>query len=223
MSISTSRADPVVLDQLSSSDGGGLGCCLAADFAQTFTVGITGILRTIGLPLHTPPGPDDFSGLLGVQLTRTSAGLPSDTVLAEVTLPKSSLHSGATVEFTTLLSGLNVSIVSGEQLALVLSNVGHNGQNIGWMTDSKASYVSGAPYQRPRQNNGRTGDQGTITGPWSHIVLCCGDFDFSFFTLVEPSVSPAPTPEPSTILLFSTAILGLVSWYMPRRSDRWII
>src|SRR6185295_17176024 len=113
---------------------------------------------------------DDFSGQLGIQIRPTLAGVPSASVLAETILSKSSLPSvntpGVRFEFTTLFSGLNIPIVEGTQLAIVLSNVGHNGQNIRWALDGTASYTGGAAYRQAREDTGIDGDQGPVIGPW---------------------------------------------------------
>ena len=207
------NADPIRVDQLSPITGGGQGCCGGADLAQTFTVGITGILRTVALPLSTPDVrglSDDFSGQLGIQIRPTLAGVPSASVLAETILSKSSLPSvntpGVRFEFTTLFSGLNIPIVEGTQLAIVLSNVGHNGQNIRWALDGTASYTGGAAYRQAREDTGIDGDQGPVIGPW---FADPNPFDFAFFTLVEAPAIVAPTPEPGTVLLLGTGILWL--------------
>jgi len=206
------NADPIRVDQLSPITGGGLGCCIFEDWAQTFTVGITGILRTVALPLSTP-FPDDFSGQLGIQLRPTLGGIPSDSVLAETILLKSSLPSalnpGVRTEFTTFFSGLNIPIFEGEQLAIVLRNVGHNGQNIRWALNGTGSYTGGAPYHQDREDTSSADDQGPVTGPWLPApAFFPEEFDFSFFTSVEPA-AVAPTPEPGTMLLLGTGILWL--------------
>jgi len=207
------NADPVRIDQLAPIvNGAGLGCCSSENWAQTFTVGITGILRTIGLPLSQPPLPDDFSGQFAIQLRATSGGVPTETILAETILAKSSLPSlstpGIHFQFTTSFSGLDTPVAAGQQLAIVLSNVGHNGQNISWATnDAPGTYSAGTPFRQPREFTGLTGDVGEIVGPWGPV----NDFDFAFFTAVEPV---SATPEPGTALLLATGF----AWLARRRA-----
>jgi len=207
------NADPVRIDQLAPIVNlGGIGCCSFENWAQTFTVGITGVLRTVGLPLSKPGLPsdqEDFSGQFAIQLRTTSGGVPTDTVLAETILSKSilpfALSPGVRTEFTTSFTGLNTPVARGEELAIVLSNIGHNGQNIRWaLNDQPGTYAGGAAYREPRVFTGLTGDVGDIQGPWTSPV---GNFDFAFFTGVEPALSP--TPEPGTALLLATGFVWL--------------
>ena len=208
----TAHADPIRVDQISPITDGGRGCCLGEDMAQTFTVGITGILRQVALPLSQPAPGEDYSGGLGIQLRPLLGGAPSDVVLAEMTLSKSELPSafdpGVRNEFTIFLSGLSIPVAVGEQFAIVLSNLGHNGQNIRWGINSSAAYGRGAPLRRERENNGMEGEQGDVTGSW---VPPADTFDFAFFTSVEGTA--AATPEPGTVLLLGS---GLV-WIARRR------
>jgi hypothetical protein len=145
-------------------------------------------------------------------------GIPSDSVIAEMILPKSSLPSvnapGVRDEFTTLFSGLSVPIIAGEQLAIVLSNVGHNGQNIRWAANGPSAYAGGAPYLQPREDTGMTGDQGSVTGPW--VPAPFADFDSAFVTWVEPASMPS-TPEPTAMLLVGTGAF----WLVRRRVGSW--
>jgi hypothetical protein len=210
------RADPILVDQLvPPTGGGGLGCCIDGDYGQTFTVGVTGILRTIGLPLSTPDVrgiSGDFSGQLAIQLRPTLGGVPGDSVLAQMIVSKSSLPAGddhgARFTFTTFFSGLDIPIEQGQQLAIVLTNVGHNGQNIRWVVDGTDSYTRGTPFFQAREDTGLAGDRGDVTAPWVPSTnLNDGHFDFSFFTSVEPM--GAQTPEPGTILLLGTGTVWL--------------
>jgi hypothetical protein len=191
-------ADPIVLDQQSMNPRPGttIGGGSLFDDAQTFTVGISGILRQIDVALAVPMGsPNPFTGDLLFQLRSVENGMPGSSVLAEQLLPGSVIPDGPLFTFDTFFTGLAVPVVAGEQLTIVLGSrhLPADSSNFGWVTDTTEPYAAGALFIQEHDSAGRS------SGPWQNI----SSTDAAFRTFVEP------TPEPASILLVSAGAMLL--------------
>jgi hypothetical protein len=192
---SRAAADPITIDQQNLGPRqGGYGVTGDATLAQTFTVGITGLLTQVDLgifnPNDTSRGDLYFPDPLTIELRGTSAAAPNTDVLYSWSVPVADVTLERTALTSFSLTGLDV--VAGQTLAIVLST-GSDG-NYGW---SYACCYDGGEAFVPSPN--------TVPG------------DFIFRTYVDPA-QPAPTPEPATWVLLG---LGLATVSMvSRRSSR---
>src|SRR5215471_18869589 len=85
----SARADTIRLDQQNAgprNGGFGVGGDTVA-IAQTFSVGITGMLTSIDLGVFNPNNLTQFPDSLTIDVERTSAGRPGGTVLQSMTIP----------------------------------------------------------------------------------------------------------------------------------------
>jgi hypothetical protein len=156
--------------------------------AQTFTVGITGILTQVDVFVER----NGFANLR-FDVRPTISRVPiedDDKAVASVTVPAS------TVPFPVAFLSLDVSswgaaVSQGDVLAIVLSG------NSRWFGAFDDSYPGGAAYFR------RFPDI-PLFAPTTSIR------DVGFRTFVEPSIEPIP--EPSTLMLISIGMFGLICW-----------
>lgn len=160
--------------------------------AQTFTVGIAGILDSIVLDLRYEDVIPIYD--ITVELRSTTAGLPdwSDQALASVQFDTSVL----TPEFTLYpidFSSFSLPFAVGEQLAIVVTSEEETGQAAEWRGASNDPYPGGKWYH----------DEGTGTTWYTK------DSDGYFQTYVIPA--------PGAILLGSIGV-GLVGWLRRRRT-----
>jgi hypothetical protein len=160
--------------------------------AQTFTVGIAGILDSIVLDLRYEDVIPIYD--ITVELRSTTAGLPdwSDQALASVQFDTSVL----TPEFTLYpidFSSFSLPFAVGDQLAIVLTSEEETGQAGEWRGASNDPYPGGKWYH----------DEGTGTTWYTK------DSDGYFQTYVIPA--------PGAILLGSIGV-GLVGWLRRRRT-----
>ena len=160
--------------------------------AQTFTVGIAGILDSIVLDLRYEDVIPIYD--ITVELRSTTAGLPdwSDQALASVQFDTSVL----TPEFTLYpidFSSFSLPFAVGDQLAIVVTSEEETGHAVEWRGASNDPYPGGKWYH----------DEGTGTTWYTK------DSDGYFQTYVIPA--------PGAILLGSIGV-GLVGWLRRRRT-----
>jgi hypothetical protein len=159
--------------------------------AQTFTVGITGILSAVDVLVERNGDAD-----LQFDIRPAANGVPveSDSMtLASVTVPASTVPLPASfLEFD--LSSFGIPVSQGEVLAIVLSG------NSRWFGAPNDPYSPGAAYFR------RFPDMPTFTPVFDNL-------DVGFKTFVEP------IPEPSALVLISVGIIGL-GFLRSRRAGR---
>jgi hypothetical protein len=164
------------------------------DLAQTFTVGITGLLDRIDVQVGRDADP---TGPLVVQLRKTlPSGFPGDTpadLLAEVTLDESSIP---TVTFATTftqvdLGGQSFPVIAGEVYAIALrsTTTGNSGRRYLWASDSPDQYAGGRAYVR-----------GILTGG---VYQTGNPVERGFRTYV------VPIPEPSALTLALGAVAAV--------------
>jgi hypothetical protein len=192
------HADPIlVVDQVSNPTFGAVGGGFVIDTAQTFTAGLTGILREIDVALAVPMGSDEpLMGTLLFQVRPVLGDLPSSLILAQQTLPGSAIPRGPLWTFDVFFTNLSVPIVAGEQFAIVLGSRGdpEGSSNYGWVIDRSGPYAAGALFQQEHDSAGQPVEA------WHNISSFGGDA--AFRTIVE-AAPIQPTPEPASALLLA--------------------
>jgi hypothetical protein len=164
-----------------------LGIGLDSSGAQTFTVGITGILTEVDVFIQRN-GP--ILSDLHLDVRPTINGIPTgndSAALGSVTLPMPALGTRpAFVNFD--FSSLEIPISRDDVLAIVLSG------NAQWFGNFGDLYPRGTSFFRFLPNDFSLSHDGSV--------------DVGFRTFVEPM----PIPEPSTLVLISTAIFTIICY-----------
>jgi hypothetical protein len=202
----------VVLDQqmgwVSTNHSGAAAINSEYTIAQTFTVGVTGTLSRIDLPLWRSQG---LTGELKFQLLPVTAGRPDAFALhpqVEIdidvaTLPEDGAAGLPPVPSVTSfdLSAYGIPVQPGDQWAIYLSREEATNSGPPWVTwtigKPDAGYAAGGSFLR------NVPDEGLPDGPdgwedWSHM-----DMMFSTFVLV---------PEPASYALAALGMIGLLAF-----------
>jgi hypothetical protein len=164
-----------------------LGIDLDTSGAQTFTVGITGILTEVDVFIQRN-GP--ILSDLHLDVRPTINGVPTGNDLAalgSVTLPMAAL--GTTAAFVDFdFSSLGIHISQGDVLAIVLSG------DAQWFGNFGDLYPGGASFFRFPPDDFSLSHDGSV--------------DVGFRTFVEPT----PVPEPYTLALISATIFTTICY-----------
>jgi hypothetical protein len=149
-----------------STGGMGVGYGNSTQLAQTFTVGVTGLLTSVGLQVVTDAAHVAVQDLV-VEIRPTVNGVPVDNdsnVLAKATLSPAAIPAGFSqwATFTTVdLRAAHLFVTRGDVLAIVLTTT-EQATGYTWTTKENATYSGGGSFFRNRlyprfQSSNRTG------------------------------------------------------------------
>ena len=169
------------------------------DLAQTFTVGITGILTSVEVLIRRESG---ITEDLLFDIRTIAGGVPTEADAGANVLANTSLSAAGiplASEFVSVdLSSFGLAVTAGEVLSIVLQSDGANPAYL-WSGTAADGYAGGGTFRRFLSIPATWGTTGAAS-------------DLAFRTFVEP------VPEPSTALLLMAGILGLGT--LPRRASR---
>ena len=147
---------------------------LGKDLAQTFTVGLTGVLTGVDVYVMRLVGDAD----LIVEVRPTVGGVPVESdvaALASVVIPRASVPLPSDVGFTSVdLTSFRVNVLAGQVLAIVLRTQGQTTYQ--WEGSAGNKYVGGALFSR--------------SPSWAVVHP---NFDLGFQTFVQPFAIPTVT------------------------------
>jgi hypothetical protein len=154
-------------------------------YDQHFTVGLAGQLTSVMVDLNNNLG---IAGSAEVRVTRNpGTGWLGDTIF--LTTPAGTLPGvpGQNWDIVDLTS-LNITVQPGDQFIIDVFNFSHGE---GWIYNQNNNYAGGDGYEHISGTN------------WGYISPQHGDFVFQTF------VDPSPVPEPVSLSLLGTGLLGL--------------
>jgi hypothetical protein len=192
----TAFADRIVVDQAYLPSHLDLFGQMQTDVneAQTFTVGISGLLRRIDVLVVSDAGVPGIPVDFDVRPTVNGAPVENDGLaLASGMLSTATSDPRSAAALVSIQFGaLGVAVQRGDVLALVLSSP--IAQTLWWGRTNGRNYASGALFSRSASLGFPT-----FKGPL--------DADLSFRTWVDP----APVPEPSALLFVGTGLAALLA------------
>ncbi|MHC4341408.1 MAG: PEP-CTERM sorting domain-containing protein [Planctomycetota bacterium] len=186
-----------ILDQSydpSSSDAAAVvGLSNVVDWAQTFTVGTTGILTSVEVKIFRSPDDIIVDPLL-FDVRSTNSGAPAASDIGSAILFSTSL-SASSISTTAGFASVNlgsaaVPVSSGDVLAIVLRSDDSVNDAYHWKGTKANGYSGGGAFFRIGSGNWKSGTPA----------------DLAFKTNLTP------TPEPGSIALFGLGALGAVWW-----------
>ncbi len=158
--------------------------------AQTFTVGIAGILDSVVLDLNYEEEVPIYD--ITVEIRTTTSGLPDGPASAVGSVQfDTSVLTATFALYSVDFSSLSIPLSMGDQLAIVLTSEDDNGHNASWRGANNNPYPGGKEYFDYMAGAG-----------WE-----TKDYDAYFQTYVEPSVIPAPAALHLVVIGFSYFVL----------------
>lgn len=166
--------------------------------AQTFTVGIAGVLDSVAVQIYKSYGINNTSGDLSVSILPTSGGVPLNDIsaalatakLSPVNIPVSGDRGFVSADF----SDANISVSIGDVLAIMLwaPTLQYNDYYYWSISSYGTGYVQGESYSK------------MDTTTWASNDIYGTHWDRGFRTYVNT------VPIPGAIWLFGSALIGLV-------------
>jgi len=186
-----------VLDQSQDYEYGASSYWAERYLAQTFTAGITGQLDSIDLDIMVGYHDDSY-----IEIRDTSGGNPNGALLGSLFFDNGLTSGWNNYDFSTE----NIFLTAGTQYAIVLLNndtdpTVRNEAGVSWGMWDPIGYTGGDLWEYT-----------SATG-W-HIMTIYDGGDMQFRTYMEASAS---VPEPATVILFVTGLVGLTGSRLKRR------
>ena len=184
-------------DAVANGSNGGINVSSTQTLAQTFTVGIGGLLAQVDLQARL--GLSGASDDLVLTILGTSGGIPDlGNVLGSVSISPGSVPPFSpfnSVFVNVDVSGLGISVTNGDVLALELSYPTGTGNYV-WL-EGNDTYTGGDQYFRSAPGTS-----------WSNQFS-----DAGFQTWVEVGT----VPEPSSLALLGMGVSGLCGYRLRRK------
>jgi Ca2+-binding RTX toxin-like protein len=168
------------LDQQQTSSNGAAAIYMNQSLAQTFTAGISGGLDRADLKLNKYGAPPPF---LTVEIRTTSAGAPTNTVLASGTIPSSAVTTNSGGAFASATFATQAPVTAGTKYALVAWSTGVLlGDQYTWHDTEENSYAGGLAFASSDPVPPPPGANWNEFPPHP-------DSDFAFKTYVNPNAT----------------------------------